>query len=179
MKSAAGNAGNSCVTGNDGWISSNAMFDRDVFGAGDHGDYGLSLFGTGGASPSACRWVPAATPSAAATTSPTAPGIHVAATRSAGGALQLFVDGQLDASDSGPAGDVSYADGRTATLHPDSRSLPGDRAEKHDAGAAFLVPRLDRRGAAVIIRYTRAVRAPDSAVGDRRRHRRPVALRRG
>ena len=30
---------------NDGWITGNILFDRDVFGDGDHGDYGVSLTG--------------------------------------------------------------------------------------------------------------------------------------
>ena len=28
---------------NDGWILGNILFDRDVYGDGDHGDFGVSL----------------------------------------------------------------------------------------------------------------------------------------
>ena len=36
--------GVACDT-NDGWISGNILFDRDIYGAGAHGDFGVSLTG--------------------------------------------------------------------------------------------------------------------------------------
>jgi glucose/arabinose dehydrogenase len=135
MKTAAGNASGGCATGGDNWINGNSIVDRDVFGAGDHGDYGLSLFGTGGRL--AFGVAVGATGNTICGSHNVADGAwhHVAATRSATGAMRLFVDGQLDASGSGPAGDVSYADGR-ATVHPADPFLVIG-AEKHDAGASF------------------------------------------
>ncbi len=67
---------------------------------------------------------------------------HVALMRFAGGVMAIFVDGEFDASDTGPAGDISYPDD----------GVPGDfcggpcvnsdpflviGAEKHDAGPSY------------------------------------------
>ena len=45
MKAEEGdNASEAVVCGtNDGWILGNILFDRDVYGPGEHGDYGVSL----------------------------------------------------------------------------------------------------------------------------------------
>jgi hypothetical protein len=129
------NASPACTPGNDNWITGNVVFDRDVFGAGDLGDYGVSLRGgrvafgvhNGTAGDGICG------------TSNVADGAwhHVAVTRAASGEMRIFVDGQLEAQlTAGPAGDVSYADGRT-TAYPASDPFLVIGAEKHDAGAAF------------------------------------------
>jgi len=48
MKATPGeNTASGCSPGNDNWITGHTIFDRDVYGAGDDGDYGVSLF-TGG-----------------------------------------------------------------------------------------------------------------------------------
>ena len=130
-------AGNSCGTGEAAWINGNIFIDRDVFGGGDHGDYGLSLyagrvaFGASSASNGATicgsrnvldgAWH------------------HIAVTRQAStGRLQLYVDGQLDAqAASSPAtGNISYRVGR-GTSYPDSDPYLVLAAEKHDAGGSF------------------------------------------
>jgi glucose/arabinose dehydrogenase len=136
LKTAAGNASGTCAAGGDNWINGNIIVDRDVFGAGDHGDYGLSLFGSGGRL--AFGVAVGATGNTICGSHNVADGAwhHVAATRAADGTLQLFVDGALDASGSGPTGDVSYAVGRT-TMHPASDPFLVIGAEKHDAGASF------------------------------------------
>jgi choice-of-anchor B domain-containing protein len=163
MKTAAGNASGSCVAGGDGWINGNIVVDRDVFGAGDAGDYGLSLFGTGGrlafgvavgnAGHTICG------------TRNVADGAwhHVAATRAADGALALYVDGQLDASGSGPAGDIAYTDDRP-TSWPSSDPFLVLGAEKHDAGAAFPSYHgwLDELRLSTSVRYTAAFTRPSA-----------------
>ncbi len=131
----AENGSAACQPGNDNWIYGNIIFDRDVFYDGDYGDYGVSLAG---------GWLAfgvfTATGGGAGICSGTnvADGLwhHIAVTRSSAGPLQLFVDGSLDASGSGPPGDISYRDGRT-TSFPNSDPFLVLGAEKHDAGAAF------------------------------------------
>jgi hypothetical protein len=130
-----------CSNAGDAWITGNILVDRDVFGAGDFGDYGVSLmdgrlaFGTdnGGSGATICgatrvddgRWH------------------HVAVTRrllaDAGrpaGEMRLFVDGIEDAPAlDGPDGDLSYRDGRVNPEPWDPFLVFG--AEKHDAGPTF------------------------------------------
>jgi len=43
----ADNGAGSCTAGGNGWINGNIIFDRDVFGDGDFGDWGVSLFEDG------------------------------------------------------------------------------------------------------------------------------------
>jgi hypothetical protein len=117
------------------WISGNIILDRDVYGSGDYGDFGVSLgaervaFGVGTASGDhtivGARNV--------------ADGIwhHVAVTRSrSDGRMQIFVDGALDASGTGPLGDASYRNNRS-TSWPQSDPFLVIGAEKHDAGPAY------------------------------------------
>jgi hypothetical protein len=119
---------------NDGWIYGNIVFDRDVFGGGDYGDYGIALTGgrvafglsVGNAGTTLCG------------TSVVADGAwhHVAVTRRrADGLMRLFVDGRLEASADGADGNASYRDGR-ATAYPNDPYLVIG-AEKHDAGASY------------------------------------------
>jgi hypothetical protein len=101
-----------CTAANDRWIFGNILLDRDVFGAGDAGDWGVSLmqgriaFGAsvGSVGATACG----------ATDLRDGDWHHVALTRSASsGQLRVFVDGQADGQASGATGDMSYRDGRT------------------------------------------------------------------
>ncbi len=119
-----------CLSGaGDLWIYGNTLFDRDVFGDGDYGDYGISLAGgriafgvnRGGNGFTLCG------------TQDVADGQwhHIAVTRRAdNGRMQIFVDGQLDAEDWGPAGDIRYRDGRPSSYPNDPYLVIG--AEKHD-----------------------------------------------
>ncbi|MCX7928057.1 MAG: Ig-like domain-containing protein, partial [Patescibacteria group bacterium] len=126
-------AGN-CITGNDGWINGNIIIDRDVYGNGDYGDFGVSVFNNGlafgvnnGTSGSGIcgntkvddgNWH------------------HIAVTRNAStGQIRIFVDGVLDAQGTGPTGNISYRNGRT-TNYPNDRFLVLG-AEKHDAGPQY------------------------------------------
>lgn len=129
------NLGAPCSTGShENWIKGNTIFDRDVYGSGDHGDYGVSLAGgkiafginNGSQSLTLCgsavaadnRWH------------------HVAVTRESDGSMAIFFDGRLDASGTGPVGAISYRDGRTSS-YPDSDPFLVIGAEKHDAGPSY------------------------------------------
>lgn len=135
LRAAAGSNSSTatCAAVNDSWIEGNIVVDRDVFGDGDFGDFGLSLmsgrlaFGVnnGSAGTTACG------------SSDVRDGFwhHVAATRRASdGLLQVFLDGTLEAQVTGPTGNLSYRDGRSGMTW-DPYLVFG--AEKHDAGAAY------------------------------------------
>jgi hypothetical protein len=137
MKAQPGqNPGVSCSGGGSDWINSAIVFDRDVFGNGDLGDFGVSLmnrrlaWGVGGRDD-----VPV--PGAYFENTVCGSRIvddgawhHVAVTRDAGGQLHIFVDGQVDAQGAGPDGDASYRDGRP-TSWPGSDPFLVIGAEKH------------------------------------------------
>jgi hypothetical protein len=149
------NAAAPCTPGGDNWINGNIVFDRDVYFAGDYGDYGISLAGgrvafginngaegttlCGGTDVTDGRWH------------------HLAVTRSAAdGALAIFVDGRLDARGNGPTGDVSYRDGRATQYPADPYLVIG--AEKHDAGPEYP----SFRGWIDEVRISRVVRYRDT-----------------
>jgi hypothetical protein len=130
----AENGSPDCTPGGDNWIYGNILFDRDIWGPGDYGDYGISLtagriaFGANNATSgeTLCG------------SSLVADGgwHHVAVTRRhSDGLLRIFVDGQLDAQADGPDGDVSYRDGRETPFEDDPFLVIG--AEKHDAGPEY------------------------------------------
>ncbi|MCH7610921.1 MAG: carboxypeptidase regulatory-like domain-containing protein [Chloroflexi bacterium] len=134
MKALPGeNSAGGCTPGGDNWIYGNILFDRGVFGDGDYGDYGISLangriaFGAanGAVGETICGAIDLAD------------GLwhHVAVTRDLAGEMRVFVDGQLDSSGTGPVGDISYRDGRTASYVNDPFLVLG--AEKHDADNAI------------------------------------------
>ncbi len=123
------NASGPCAGGQDTWINGNIMFDRDIFGTGDYGDYGISLYGGriafGVATSTASRTICGATFVADGQWH------HIAVTRRYGdGQLSIFVDGVLDGQASGPMGDISYRNGRTAQWPNEPYLVIG--AEKHD-----------------------------------------------
>jgi hypothetical protein len=128
---AADNPLDTCASGGAGWINGNIFADRDIYGSGDRGDWGLSLnrgrvaFGVevGSTGTTLCG-----------STSLTDGGWHhVAVTRRASdGRQQLYVDGRLDGTVQGATGDVSYRTGR-ATSYPASDPFLVFGAEKHDA----------------------------------------------
>ena len=130
MKALPGeNASAACAPGGDNWIYGNTLLDRDVYGSGDFGDYGVSLaggrlavgVGNGTASTTLCG----------ATNLADGVWHHVAVTRAyADGRLRIFVDGLLDAEADGPDGDISYHDDRPTSYPDDPFLVVG--AEKHD-----------------------------------------------
>jgi hypothetical protein len=163
MKAAASNNLGTVTTRNDGWITGNILLDRDVYGDGDYGDWGVSLgagriaFGVNNGT--AGQTIVGTTAVADSTWH------HVAVTRTAAtGQLRLFVDGVLDAEGSGPRGDLSYRDGR-ATAWPNSDPFLVLGAEKHDAGEAYPSYNgwLDELRISTVIRYTNSFARPAAA----------------
>jgi hypothetical protein len=130
MKALPGENGSpACTSGSDTWIFGNTIFDRDIEGPGDYGEYGVSLAGgviafgvhNGTEALTLCG------------TSNLADGAwhHAAVTRRlSDGQMSIFVDGALQAQADGPDGDLSYRDGRTTTYPDDPFLVIG--AEKHD-----------------------------------------------
>ena len=141
------------TTGNDGWITGNIIFDRAIFGAGDFGDWGISL-GSGRIAFGANNGTTGQTV-VGTTVVATGAWRHIAVTRRASdGRLQVFVDGALDATATGPTGDLSYRDGRV-TAHPNSDPYLVIGAEKHDAGPGFPSYKgfLDEVRVSSVVRY--------------------------
>jgi len=122
------NASGACTPGDDNWVFGNQVFDRDVFGDGDYGDYGVSLaggriaFGVGRGAEG--------TTICGTTNLADSTWHHVAVTRSLDGWMRIFIDGDLDGEGQGAAGDISYRNSRS-TSHSDDPFLVFG-AEKHD-----------------------------------------------
>ena len=133
LSGAAANTGS-----NDDWTIGHIIVDRDVFGQGNFGDYGISLangriaFGVNNGNASYTL----------VGTGDLRDGLwhHVAVTRSnANGMLRIFIDGMMNASGTGPTGNVAYNPNRN--LSTDCQSQGGLcinepniilGAEKHD-----------------------------------------------
>lgn len=106
------------------WYFGNVIIDRDVFGDGDYGDYGIVLCNR--------RIVVGVQRSNLAhggvvgnTIVDDAQWHHIAVTRQASsGGVWLYVDGILDASSNSSAssGNISYRNGRS-TIYPDDPTL--------------------------------------------------------
>ena len=146
-----------CSPNNDAWIAGNIAIDRDVFGAGDFGDWGVSLmrgriaFGVsvGAAGATACG----------STDLRDDAWHHLALTRdAASGQLRIFVDGELDGQAAGAIGDASYRDGR-ATMWPASDPLLVLGNEKHFGPAAFA-GWMDELRISRVLRYTGSFSVP-------------------
>lgn len=161
--SAAENTSGSCQTAsNDTWINGNTIIDRDIYGNGDHGDYGISLYGgriafgvdNGSNKQTRCG----------STNVADGQWHHIAVTRRfSDGYMQIYVDGQLDAQGSGPSGNISYRIGRS-TNYPDSDPFIVIGAEKHDVGPNYpsFSGFLDELRFSTTLRYTSAFTAPTS-----------------
>jgi len=152
------NTSAACTSGGDQWMNGNVILDRDVPGDGDYGEYGVSLmdgriaFGinNGSIGETLCGNVSVVD------------GLwhHVALTRNfTDGQLRIFVDGILDAETMGPAGDISYRDGRTAQ-DPDQDPYLVIGARKLDQGLAFS-GWIDEIRVSNLIRYTEPFERPD------------------
>ena len=124
-----------CSNNKDSWINGNVVLDRDIYGDGENGDYGISLmknkiaFGVnkGSVGATACsnsklsinQWS------------------HIAVTRKiSSGELKIFINGKLDKIENGPAGDITYFNNRY-TDFPNSDPFLVIGAEKHDAGSDY------------------------------------------
>lgn len=136
MKAAsADNTSGACTPGGNNWVNGNIIIDRDIFGTGDFGDYGISLYG----GKIAFGVASSATNQTLCSTAGVADNAwhHIALTRiQTSGQMRIFIDGALDATGTGPTGDVSYHNGRV-TAYPDSDPYLVFGAEKHDAGSSF------------------------------------------
>lgn len=127
----------------DGWITGNVIIDRDIYGQGDWGDFGIAIGKyTGGpvnhrvASFGIDRLGTGVTIRGTTNVADTN-WHHIAVTRdSATGVIRLFVNGNLESSATGPIGNISYRDGRpTSWNNSDPFLVIG--AEKHDAGTSY------------------------------------------
>lgn len=120
--------GGSCTTGADGWINGNIIIDRDIWGEGDYGDFGVSVYNTGlsfGVHNGTSGSTICSTLNVKDNT-----WHHIAVQRRrSDGFMWLYVDGQLRGSVDGPDGDISYRNGRNGM--PDDPYLVIG-AEKHD-----------------------------------------------
>lgn len=137
---AADNAGTvSPGMNGDGWITGNVVVDRDIYGPGDFGDFGIAIGAHTGPVVAAFGVHNGTWGETLVGTREVADGLwrHIAVTRESDtGAMRLFVDGIPDGEMAGPTGMVSYRDGR-ATSFPDSDPFLVFGAEKHDAGSAY------------------------------------------
>ena len=154
----------SCGTSNDAWIYGNILIDRDVYGAGDYGDYGISLFGTGGGTVAF-----GVSRGSARTTLCSTIGVadgashHVAVTRStSSGVMTIFIDGQQRGTRTGPTGQIAYREGRSSSAANDPYLVLG--AEKHDAGSQFPSYHgwMDELRVSNTVRYTANFVAPQA-----------------
>ncbi|MCS6843286.1 MAG: LamG domain-containing protein [Caldilineales bacterium] len=151
---AANNTSGPCTGGGDNWTNGNIIVDRDIFGAGDYGDFGVSLYGGriafGVANSSTSQTVCSATSVANNTWR------HIALTRNAStGQIRIFVDGVLDATATGPTGDLSYRNGRSTSWPNDPFLVLG--AEKHDYNPSTYPSYngfLDELRLSTVIRYS-------------------------
>lgn len=143
-----------------GWYTGNILLDRDVFGAGDYGDYGVAIcnqrlvvgvsVGTDDRLLTGNRVV--------------TDGIwhHIAITRSASGQIRLFVDGQLDGTLSGASGRIDYRLNRT-TAYPTSDPYLVLGAEKHDVpGSRHYTGWIDDLRVSQSVRYTDTFTRPST-----------------
>lgn len=118
-----------CQQGGDSWINGNIVIDRDVFGSGDLGDYGISV--SGGKIAFGVAQGDEGNTICSNTSISDGAWHHIALTRDSNdGTLRIFIDGQLDQSGSGPQGDISYRIGRSSDYANDAFLVIG--AEKHD-----------------------------------------------
>ncbi len=131
---ASENTSGACTPGSDTWVNGNTLIDRDVFGAGDYGDYGVSL--AGGKIAFGVNNGTSAMTVCGATNVADGAWHHIAVTRrSSDGLLSIYVDGALDGQADGPDGDIRYRDGRTTSYSDDPFLVLG--AEKHDLGTVY------------------------------------------
>ena len=153
MKVGPGNvSAATCQSGRDGWIQGDILFDRDVNGPGDYGDYGISLSRNGLAFGVANQTAGGGI--CGTTNLADDQWHHVAVTRRfSDGQLQLYVDGRLDASGQGPSGEVSYRDNRP-TGNPQSDPFLVIGSEKHNFVPPIFRGILDEVRVSTVLRYS-------------------------
>lgn len=147
-----------CTNANDAWIFGNILLDRDVFGPGDAGDFGVALM-DGRIAFGVSRGANGAT---ACGSTDLRDGLwhHVALVRDGdSGALGIFVDGKPDGQLIGVTGDVSYRDGRETIWPFDPYLVLGN--EKH-FGPEGYSGWIDELRISRIVRYSGAFAVPSA-----------------
>jgi hypothetical protein len=146
--------------GDDGWTTGNTILDRDVFGPGDRGDWGVST-GNGGRIGFGVNDGRSGVTLISRSVAADGRWRHVALVRErASGRLRIFLDGALDAETIGPTGDLAYRLGRDTVWPNDPFLVLG--AEKHDYGPEYPSYRgyLDDLRISVSARYSAPFRRP-------------------
>ncbi|MBL8120013.1 MAG: LamG domain-containing protein [Anaerolineae bacterium] len=165
MRAVSGeNGSGSCTTGDAGWTNGNIIIDRDIFGPGDNGDFGISVFGGGGVIAFGVSRGNSGATVCGTTNVIDGNWHHIAATRNqSNGLLSLYVDGVLNGTVTGPTGDVSYRDGRSTSWPNDPFIVFG--AEKHDFAPQYpsYSGWLDEVRISTNIRYTSTFSVPTTA----------------
>ncbi|HMO60201.1 MAG TPA: LamG domain-containing protein [Roseiflexaceae bacterium] len=153
--SAADNNSGPCDPSGFQWVYGNVMIDRDIFGPGDYGDYGISLYGGKIAFGTTVGADSNASTICSSVTVADGQWHHIAVTRNgSSGQLRIFVDGVQRAQGSGAAGNISYRVGR-ATSYPNSDPYLVLGAEKHDyPGSKYYNGFLDDLRISNSVRYT-------------------------
>jgi hypothetical protein len=121
--------GNATAGYNDDWTLGHIMVDRDIFGAGDYGDFGVSLVSgrvAFGANNGSQAYTLIGTTMVADNN-----WHHIALVRGSAGFMYIFVDGLLDGyTNDAPDGNLSYRNNRSTSFPNDPYIVLG--AEKHD-----------------------------------------------
>jgi hypothetical protein len=162
MASREENPAGECSIEVDDWREGNILFDRDVFGPGDYGEYGVSL--AGGRIAFGVRVDTEGALLCGVTDVADGYWHHIAVSRQVlDGRMDIFVDGILDAQAYGPAGDISYRN-RRATEYPNDPFLVIG-AEKHDLGIEFpsYSGWIDEIRLSNVLRYSASFSAPDAS----------------
>lgn len=156
------NSSSTCQAGSDGWTYGNILLDRDVEGDGDFGEYGVSVSGgriafgvaRGARSQTICGLIDVAD----------GRWHHVALTRrSSDGQMRIYVDGTESAQGVGPAGDISYRDGRPTGASNDPFLIIGSAKRDAGLGASGFTGWIDDLRISTRVRYTAPFDRPAAA----------------
>jgi hypothetical protein len=156
------NATSTCQAGSDGWTYGNILLDRDIAGDGDYGEYGVSIgggrvaFGVGraGRTQTLCGLIDVAD----------GRWHHVALTRRASdGQMRIYVDGTESAQGVGPAGDISYRDGRPTASPQDPFLVLGASKRDLSEGSPGFTGYIDELRLSTRIRYQSPFDRPAAA----------------
>jgi len=124
------NNSGTCTEGTDTWIYGNIIFDRDIFGTPDYGDFGISLYGNRiafGVHNGSNGYTICSNAILNANT-----WHHIAVTRATSGEMRIYLNGQLSRQYNGPSGNISYRVGRSITGNYVNEPYIVIAAEKHD-----------------------------------------------
>jgi hypothetical protein len=139
-----------CQTGRDGWKSGMIILDRDRMADGPNGEFGLSVFANGvafGLSQGTSGI------GICGSTALTTGWHHVAVTRDAGTrAVTLYLDGVMNGTATGPAGDVSFQNGSTGAAKDPFLVIGANKFEQ--ANLVDLNGFVDELRISTVVRYT-------------------------